>query len=692
MAAPKYKSIGTSTTSPTDNTKRKEVVIATPKLYSQQVDLSDYIGMDPDTKKAVEFAPYEFRTRSGETLLKGMTDDYGDTGRVFSRKEEELILYVGEGGWQLCMDCIHKNDDRPAIPDDAANEPEPNDSGASDTRNTIPNVPGTASKPTAASAVADGSKDSVSVTVPENDIVYANSNVPGSCVTGSLQLCLVDDHGDPIPNLSFKVLIKQKEVFNGATDTKGQIAPIEGLPLASVFEIRVKKDRSGRNRDGKGEDDYKFVAWGKIQSEENIGCLKSPKTAFEIAVPFHQGAAGQADRHKEKTIQSHNQKPAADPEISGNPDKKPEVKHERDGKGMPKALVVDGLSNMFDMNSNKLPISPVSGDDIEHVLQVIKFGMEQAEWIYPNQPSAIHIKKMTDKKFEIPSNKKEVGKSLGFCTRYVKIALWRAGYGPKSEEIGFGIEPAKDMGPALIKAGFKDITNRIPDARWAAPGDVIVYRWSASEWDKRKKIKGQNYPNMGHIDIRTYDGYLSDFFAKRLPDVAKYEVTGIYRKYGDPMPARRMRAFLMVIASREARAIFETEGYSESYRTLPTRGHTKNKFNGFQSHPFGDVAVGTPSASGAYGILVRTWQIYLPFLDLSPNVNKFTPIVQDRIAITMMEQTQNALAFVRTGEIEKAAQILCVKQWPSLPSGSQSGNFTSADMMKSYNKFLKELE
>ena len=42
----------------------------------------------------------------------------------------------------------------------------------------------------------------------------------------------------------------------------------------------------------------------------------------------------------------------------------------------------------------------------------------------------------------------------------------------------------------------------------------------------------------GHIDIRTYDGYLSDFWDSYLP-VSQFEVTGIYRKYHDPLPEKR---------------------------------------------------------------------------------------------------------------------------------------------------------
>jgi hypothetical protein len=107
MVTQKYQIIGTSVSTHMRNTKRKEVFVK-PKLYSQQVDLSDFIGMDPETKAAVSSLPYEFRTRSGDVLLKGHTDNLGDTERIFTQKKEEILLYVGDGEWKLSMDCKHK--------------------------------------------------------------------------------------------------------------------------------------------------------------------------------------------------------------------------------------------------------------------------------------------------------------------------------------------------------------------------------------------------------------------------------------------------------------------------------------------------------------------------------------------------------------------------------------------------------
>ena len=150
-------------------------------------------------------------------------------------------------------------------------------------------------------------------------------------------------------------------------------------------------------------------------------------------------------------------------------------------------------------------------------------------------------------------------------------------------------------------------------------------------------------------------------------------------------------AFLMVIASREAKTIFLKDGYGEAYRALPGRG----KFNSFLTHPFKEAPKGTVSPSGAYGITRDTWERHLPFLDISGMSELFSPSMQDRIAITIMEQNGNALGLLRRGRIEEAANRLATVrpiQWSSLPGGNESNGFTVPEMMDSYNKFLGTLK
>ncbi|SNT32097.1 Uncharacterized conserved protein, DUF2345 family, partial [Noviherbaspirillum humi] len=76
--------------------------------FSQQIDLSDFIGMDPETRTAIRQMPYEVRTPDGKVIQRGFTDLRGDTARIYTDSEQKLILDVGDGEWSLSMDMKHR--------------------------------------------------------------------------------------------------------------------------------------------------------------------------------------------------------------------------------------------------------------------------------------------------------------------------------------------------------------------------------------------------------------------------------------------------------------------------------------------------------------------------------------------------------------------------------------------------------
>jgi muramidase (phage lysozyme) len=522
--------------------------------------------------------------------------------------------------------------------------------------------------PEAATANTSSVKEAPS-TVSENS---------GNCkpATGALlDLSIVDWHGKAIPHLSLKVLVKGTEVFNGATDDKGRIPPIEGLPIGSIFEIQIKKDNGS----------YKLGAIGKINSDESAACLQSPKTRFEFSTEPHLGMPGGAIKHKENVTKNHNQKPTEKPEITGNPDKKPEVKSDRDDKGLPKATVTDGFRDWYNRNADNVAPPPSTSGDIDRVKKLIEFGELQAHWKYDNKiTSSAYVKQMMDKTFQVPPSKPMEGfqNSIQRCAKYVKIALWYAGYGSTNEVIGPAIDPAKNMGPELIKAGFRDITSQIPDGRWAAPGDVIVYQ-------------SKGAPSAaGHIDIRTYDGYLSDFLGLYLP-VSKFVVTGIYRKYHDPLPEKRMRAFLKVFREWECH---EERDDSQRYFYMMEALEGSRRFTDTETHPFTgkikgkDYRIGTPA--GTYQITLET---YTEFTGERYGIGRgFSPAKQDRLAVAIMEATSNALALVRKGEIHEAVKKLSGR-WSSFPTGKHPRKekrgdtnyvFSMDDILKAYEANL----
>ncbi|MDR5752222.1 MULTISPECIES: flagellar hook-length control protein FliK [unclassified Caballeronia] len=199
-----------------------------------------------------------------------------------------------------------------------------------------------------------------------------------------------------------------------------------------------------------------------------------------------------------------------------------------------------------------------------HTLAVVKnlvsIAEEQTEHTMPSSATVINIKQIADG--SITYGSKPSKQSKGQCYMFVKIALWRANTikfikNKKGDFDAAGGSYAKVAGDFLMSQGFENVTSQLPDARWALPGDVIVYHVKGDT----ETADGHGQP--GHIDIRTYHYYVSDFKRNYLcfsggGGTHFYEVIGIHRKAGfsDPLTLARMRAFLKVIRSREAKVFF----------------------------------------------------------------------------------------------------------------------------------------
>jgi len=349
-----------------------------------------------------------------------------------------------------------------------------------------------------------------------------------------------------------------------------------------------------------------------------------------------------------------------------------------------------------------------------------------------------------------PTAGKSTGKFDGRCYPSVKIGLWRAGL-----VAGYGDDiPAKGAGKWLLSQGFREVSNITADARWALPGDVIVYRYSdeveernrkavataqkkyekdkeaydlrkaeytkaISIWEadiahrksdreeaKRSKMKytggadpkkpvigpepkPPNDGNYGHIDVRTYDAYISDARAERLPNTSKFVVSGIYRKVFDPLPDLRVRAFLKVLREWECHGIEDRARYF----VLQQKIDGKNTFSDTTTHPWAG-RTGSGTFAGAYQIRIATWEAQVK-LGLPSD---FSPATQDMMAVSLIEG-RRALGKVRLGEIADAVALLN-REWTSLPGGVDTRHemrnkvnyvFTINDVLQRYNEFLKEL-
>lgn len=95
------------------NLVRNELTLASQQAqFSLQVDLSDLIGMHPESAEAVQPLSYEIRRKDGTVLTKGITNWQGDTRRVFTRAAEDVYIYVGDGACAFSVDCEHDYEGR----------------------------------------------------------------------------------------------------------------------------------------------------------------------------------------------------------------------------------------------------------------------------------------------------------------------------------------------------------------------------------------------------------------------------------------------------------------------------------------------------------------------------------------------------------------------------------------------------
>jgi muramidase (phage lysozyme) len=269
--------------------------------------------------------------------------------------------------------------------------------------------------------------------------------------------------------------------------------------------------------------------------------------------------------------------------------------------------------------------------------------------------------------------------------------------------------------------GFSDVTAQVPDPRWAAAGDVIVYRWSEQNWEyKKKKKKSDSLPNYGHIDIRDYEEYISDFIPEShhpgwlfdqsrigKPEAgycAAYVDIRIYRKVYDPLPTLRIRAFLRCLREFECQAESDDiKRYRMLNKALPNvAGKT---FQSYKTHPWAtvpDSARGIATAAGAYQIVYSSWKEILDrqSLQLPDGAEAFSPIVQDKIAVIKIEE-RGVLHLIRAGKIEEALAFTSksggkgipslASEWTSLPGGKENTMRRAADGRAMDMPYFKEM-
>ena len=412
--------------------------------------------------------------------------------------------------------------------------------------------------------------------------------------------------------------------------------------------------------------------------------------------------------------------------ISGKAEVKPKLEKGRDENGHPLAVITQKAVDWWNswrmptfnlwgtpasaVKGGTVPATPVKVDAemVKKVEALLAFAREQTEYVYTEGTAGV-LASMGKGTFNHKKGEKESGKSRGLCYTYVKVALTRAkiidgvlaaqkASATQTDAEHYAMQlSASKAGPALIAKGFKDVTAEVPDARWAAAGDVIVYAWSDTAWEQRKK-KDQKTPNHGHIDIRDYDFYISDFIPKaKHPTWAGYINLRIYRKVFDPLPIQRIRAFLRCIREFECQAEKDDRKRYQMLNTPLPSGD--RRFSSYKTHPW----VGLPitdkvsTSAGAYQIKLKTWgEIFEKGL-IDNSGDKFSPAIQDRIAVMKLED-RGVLHLIRTGRIKEAlefkgpnGELALLSEWTSLPGGKENAHRLTGDKKPMDMAYLQTL-
>lgn len=404
--------------------------------------------------------------------------------------------------------------------------------------------------------------------------------------------------------------------------------------------------------------------------------------------------------------------------ISGKEAVKPKLEKGRDENGNPLAVISQKAIDWWNSwrmptfnlwgtsapvaKGGTVPATPVKVDAemVKKVEALLEFAREQTEYVYTEGTAGV-LASMGKGMLKHEKKEKESHIALGLCYTYVKVALSRAkiidgilavqkASTTQTDAEHYAMQlSASQAGPALIAKGFRDVTVEVPDARWAAAGDVIVYAWSDATWEQRKK-KDPKSPNHGHIDIRDYDFYVSDFIPlppAKLghPTWQSYVKIRIYRKIFDPLPTQRIRAFLRCIREFECQAEKDdSKRYQMLNAPLPSGDR---RFSSYKSHPWdgqGKPLKGS-TAAGAYQILAGTWQEIFEKGLIEPKGDRFSQMVQDRIAVMKLEE-RGVLHLIRTGRIQEALEIkgpngslALPSEWTSLPGGRENTHRLTAE-------------
>ncbi|SNS42872.1 hypothetical protein SAMN06265795_102660 [Noviherbaspirillum humi] len=371
------------------------------------------------------------------------------------------------------------------------------------------------------------------------------------------------------------------------------------------------------------------------------------------------------------------------------------------------------------------PVAVNTQDAVEQVKRLVEFAENQLSLDYTpykraGAPTINVLAKYAQEK-DPKFDPKAPTSPKGICLVYVKVALHRSGY-----TSGHGnSRHAKESGADWISYGFTDISQQLPkieiryedvsksisvgvmkadsdtavpekyfatytqpDLMYTAPGDIIVY----------EQVHPYDPTASGHIDIRTYHGFVSDFSWRTIPslggqrrDTKRYRVTGIYRKISDPASFRNVDAFLRILRELEAK------DYQKPYQALRRENRREVTFDSWETHP--GTKLGQKVVAGAYQIMWATWN---SIIKKTGWPELFNPQMQDRVALYLLQEStsnepdpkgikRTALGYLMEGKVEEAVEKCSLyKVWACLPGGGKQQQITMPDVLKKHASYVKE--
>jgi hypothetical protein len=597
-----------------------------------------------------------------------------------------------------------------------------------------------------------------------------------------IDLTFIDPLGQGIKGLNYNIKVGDTP-HEGLTDSEGRAAPLDNVEPGVDLEILVKKDN------GTWTTKYK----GQTACSDMTICAKSPHIKLTVKTEEHQGEAQKPTPPKPAAPKPAEVKPplprAGEIPKTAPPSTAPKAISGRNEKGHPvtsfeavkdwagRNLVPTWFHDLLykdykaarkqedaKTGADKAKAKPQASASTaaatkgstpapatagitsldqkppKAVTELIAIMEEQVGWEWNTLGGSETVVtqlatgklKVSDIPLKNPSQYRSV------CYKSVRVGLKRA---TLVNDFKNAKEYGSQGGDWLLTQGFINVTKDLPDPRWAAPGDVIVYKWTKethakrqakkdlpiqklnekdlkqweaahAAWEKQVaalKEKGSTQlpkepvkptpraltpiSNFGHIDVRSYDGYLSDFKRQTFPSSTEYDVIGVYRKIYDPLPDIRVRAFLKILREWENHGIPDD---AKRYYALYKTGKNQEYFTDMSKHPYEDSGKDAPA--GAYQIRLSTYKrLIKKDFGVGPG---FSQAQQDRLAVLLIElytpakyKTGDILTLVRTGKIAEAIRVLNVDQWASLPGNAQSnkinkttGKVFTIDEVVSYHK------